>query len=62
MPGELGDEQTGPFVGYYEQRYKPTGEWNLPEYGKVPKDDDPDDSTQIGRILKRLRKSKKKVR
>jgi len=36
MPGELGNENTQNFVGWYDRRYRPTGEWMLDEYGLMP--------------------------
>lgn len=36
MPGELGNEDMQNFVGWYDQRYRPTGEWMLDEYGLMP--------------------------
>lgn len=60
MPGELGDELTQPGVGYYEHLYRPTGDWMESSYGKV-QENEPDSNTQMGRLLKRLRKKKKKL-
>jgi len=59
MPGELGDEQTQPGVGYYEDRYDPDPEWihakdSTGWYEPIP------ENSQIKRILKRLRNKKYK--
>jgi len=36
MPGELGNPEMQQQVGWYERRYRPTGEWMLDEYGVMP--------------------------
>jgi len=37
MPGDLSDENFGPYVGYYEKRYEPSSEWSLNSgYGNLP--------------------------
>lgn len=36
MPGELGNPEMQMGVGYYDRRYRPTGEWMLDEYGLMP--------------------------
>lgn len=56
MPGELGDEFTGPFVGYYEDRYKPTGEWQNDSYGAV---DSWEDLVPKGDTLMKMMKNKR---
>jgi len=36
MPGELGNEELQPWVGYYERRYPQSGgEWMTANYGNV---------------------------
>lgn len=36
MPGELGNPEMQMGVGWYDRRYRPTGEWMLDEYGVMP--------------------------
>jgi hypothetical protein len=36
VPGELGNPEMQMGVGYYDRRYRPTGEWMLDEYGLMP--------------------------
>ena len=37
MPGELGDEFDGPYVGYYEKRYVTLPDWGVDQnYGNLP--------------------------
>jgi len=62
MPGELGDETEQPNAGYYERRYKTNDEWMIDSYGSLQnwKDHNKGKSTQIQRILDRLRNKKDK--
>jgi hypothetical protein len=57
MPGELGDEQSQPGVGYYEHKYDPDPDFfqmkvESPEGAKPHKD------RQLKRVLDRLRAKK----
>ncbi len=60
MPGELGNEEEQPMVGYYERRYTPNGEWMVQNYGKgnVWNPDVPSQNTMKG-LVERLRKKDK---
>lgn len=61
MPGELGDEEQQQQAGYYEHRYVPCGDPNVPTPGIVDAWDDtrPRGSVLI-RIMKKVQEDRKK--
>ena len=57
MPGELGNEEESFIVGYYEKRYKPTGEWMVKDYGTVNKwETENPGQNSTKELIKRLQK------
>jgi hypothetical protein len=59
MPGELNNPEMQPQVGWYDHRYRPTGEWMLDEYGLMPSMEkwrrDRERKGMIDRVLDRCR-------
>ena len=59
MPGELGNPEMQMNVGWYDHRYRPTGEWMLDEYGLMPAMEkwrkDRERKGMIDRVLDRCR-------
>jgi len=61
VPGELGNEEAQLGVGYYENRYRPYGEWNDKTYGTSrPWEENEDKKRGVLKVVKRMLDKEKK--